>query len=351
MHSLGLDLSTDPRKAWWCQLRWPEGGGPATIVALDHAHAHGARGDASLARVLADRIAAFEPGPARVAGIDAPLGWPQAFVDAIRDWSHADRPRLTKRTELRLRPTDRFVQEITGLTPMSVSTDRIGSTALLCAQVLSHLADDLGTGLLDRARAGDGIAEVYPAAALRLWSASDGRPLAWAGYKAEPAARTVLLSQLSEIVELTGDAAAHHAAMVASDDALDALLCALVAATVARGGTFGVDAAVEAGDLVPPSTRVADPLAALESRTDRAEELRLAGAALAAREGWIHVPRRGLLTELLAGGAPAERVLPEVTEDAGEKDAADADGDDIGGTDRTPLVEARAPAAAESRSE
>ncbi len=313
MDAFGLDLSTDPRKAWWCELHWPAGAERAQLVDLGQAYDLGARGDASLATVLAERIEAFAPSAERVAGIDAPLGWPQAFVDAIRDWAHADRPRLAKRTELRLRPTDRFVQEVTGLTPMSVSTDRIGSTALLCAHVLSELADRTGRSTLDRARATDGIAEVYPAAALRLWSTSEGLPLAWAGYKTEASARTLLLEQLVEIVDLDGpESEASVERMIASDDALDAMLCALVASAVARGRTFTVDAPVRAGDLVPPSTRVADPLAALEGRTDRAEALRLGAGELAAREGWIHVPHRGQLPELASpptrGAAPAQSV-------------------------------------------
>ncbi|MBO9533397.1 MAG: DUF429 domain-containing protein [Solirubrobacteraceae bacterium] len=300
MHSFGLDLSTDPRKAWWCELSWPEpgAGGLASIVELGQAHALGARDDASLARILSERIAQFGPAAGRVAGIDAPVGWPQAFVDAMQDWSSGEAPRITKRPELRLRPTDRFIQEATGLTPMSVSTDRIGSTALLCAEVLSSLAEGAGRGVLDRARGTDGIAEVYPAAALRLWSAADGLPLAAAGYKTESDARERLLGQLAEVVELgEGD----HEQLVLFDDAVDALLCALIARAVATGRTFGVDEPVRAGDLVPPSTRVADPLAALEARADRAEALRVGAAELADREGWIHAPHRAALADALLG--------------------------------------------------
>ncbi|MEH3053386.1 MAG: DUF429 domain-containing protein [Patulibacter minatonensis] len=290
MHALGLDLSTDPRKAWWCELAWPASGGPARIVDLAQAHGHGARDDASLARVLSARLAAFAPTPDRVAGIDAPIGWPEAFVEAVSDWMSGERPRLRKRTELRLRPTDRFILEATGLTPMSVSTDRIGSTALLCAQVLSELAELTGRDVLDRARAQDGIAEVYPAAALRLWSVGDGQPLASAGYKTEREARERMVAQLGEVVQADDDAV--WESLRATDDALDSLLCALIAGSVARGATFSVDSPVHAGDLVPPSTRVADPLAALEARADRAEALRMTAVDGAAREGWIHVPRR-----------------------------------------------------------
>lgn len=321
MQSLGLDLSTDPRKAWWCEVAWPDSAdgdprGGVRIVDLGQAHAHGARDDASLAATLAGRLHRFGSAPDRVVGIDAPLGWPEAFLEAITDWMRGARPRLAKRTELRLRPTDRFVQEATGLTPMSVSTDRIGSTALLCASLLSELAELGGAAVHDRARARDGIAEVYPAAALRLWSTDDGRPLAWAGYKIDPAARAVLLGQLSEIVDATDEQLAE---MERWDDALDALLCALVAGCVARGATFAVDEPVQAGDLVPPSTRVADPLAALEARAERAEALRLAARDAAAREGWIHIPRRSSLREL---ASPAG--LDHPLQAAGDVDAQEA---------------------------
>ncbi len=107
--------------------------------------------------------------------------------------------------------------------------------------------------------------EAYPAAALRLWSTGDGRPLAWAGYKTEATSRATLLEQLAEIVDLEHDGAAGHVEqMIASDDALDAMLCALIATAVARGQTFSVDAPVRAGDLVPPSTRV--PIRSRHSR-------------------------------------------------------------------------------------
>lgn len=327
MDALGLDLSTDPRKAWWCQLHWPEEAERAEIVDLGEAYDAGARvarDDAWLANVLAERIATFGPTPERIAGIDAPLGWPQAFVDAILAWSQADRPRLAKRTELRLRPTDRFVQEISTLTPMSVSTDRIGSTALLCAHLLSEFADRAGHATIDRARCEHGIAEVYPAAALRLWSTGDGRPLAWAGYKTEATSRAALLEQLAEIVDLERPGASEYVEqMTASDDALDAMLCALIASAIARGQTFAVDEAVRAGDLVPPSTRVADPLAALEARADRAEALRQAATELAGREGWIHVPRRAALPELASPPTPRAAPAHGIDGDGAPAPAAD----------------------------
>ncbi len=92
--------------------------------------------------------------------------------------------------------------------------------------------------------------------------------------------------------------------MVLFDDALDAMLCACIARAVATGQALGPDEPVRAGALVPPSSRVADPLAALEGRAERAEALRLAAAEHAHREGWIYVPQHAALGEALLGRIP-----------------------------------------------
>ncbi|WP_433185959.1 DUF429 domain-containing protein [Actinoallomurus sp. CA-150999] len=80
-----------------------------------------------------------------------------------RDW----------RRNLALRLTDRVVHDRTGLTPLSVSADRIGHAALRLAALLARLAragrpvDRSGTGV---------VVEVYPAASLRLWGLPHRRP-------------------------------------------------------------------------------------------------------------------------------------------------------------------------------
>lgn len=71
-----------------------------------------------------------------------------------------------------MRHTDRAVHERTGLTPLSVATDRIAHPALRWAGIEARLREQG----IDTARDGSGlICEVYPAAALRLWHLPQGR--------------------------------------------------------------------------------------------------------------------------------------------------------------------------------
>jgi hypothetical protein len=65
-----------------------------------------------------------------------------------------------------MRRTDVFVHEQLGLTPLSVSADRIAHVALRCAVLLTKLP--AARGPMDRSGSGP-VAEVYPAASLRGW--------------------------------------------------------------------------------------------------------------------------------------------------------------------------------------
>lgn len=187
-------------------------------------------------------------------GIDCPFGWPERFIDLVVAHRNADLtvPASADRSwrrSLVLRVTDEHVRAVTGLTPLSVAADRIGHVALRCAALLAVLRS-LG---VDCPRDGSGrVAEVYPAAALQRWG------LAHRGYKraVNTSARNRLVDELAVHSWLTLGAA--EATCRSSDDALDAVLSALVARAVAVNATE-----------VPPSDLVAS------ART----------------EGWIHLPR------------------------------------------------------------
>ncbi len=176
-------------------------------------------------------------------GIDAPFGWPNEFIEALNanraaggwgDWP----------TEfLRLRETDRAVRAATKLTPLSVSTDKIGVVALRCAKLLAH---HWGASGEPPDRTGSGrIVEVYPAAALRQWGLSPKDaaedPGSYKGAGPLPRARrrrlmTQLAERSADWLELTEKTVA---VCTESDDCLDALMCALIAR--GRDGTRAAD--------------------------------------------------------------------------------------------------------------
>jgi predicted nuclease with RNAse H fold len=170
------------------------------------------------------------------AGIDCPLGWPDRFVEFVtahraghvqprgddvagRDW----------RRHLALRVTDHVVHDITGLTPLSVSADRIGHTAMRCASLLAQLARQ--DQPVDRCGGGV-VVEVYPAASLKLWG------LPYRGYK-----RTANLIALGALIDELQTAAPwldlgpHAPTCRASDDAIDAVIAALTARAASQGLT------------------------------------------------------------------------------------------------------------------
>jgi predicted nuclease with RNAse H fold len=169
------------------------------------------------------------------AGIDCPLGWPDQFVSFVSAHrsGHVDVPNDIPgrdwRRHLALRVTDHAVHDLTGLTPLSVSADRIGHTAMRCAALLAQLARHGAPVNRD----GSGVVcEVYPAASLHLWG------LPHRGYK-----RTPNLARLGHLVDALKTAAPwmdlgpHEATCRTSDDATDALIAAITAHAAFKGLT------------------------------------------------------------------------------------------------------------------
>lgn len=236
----GIDLSASPKTTAICRLVWT---GTSATAEFESAPGTDDR--------IAETIARAER-----TGIDAPFGWPQPFVSAIaahakgRRWPGRGKSPEDFRRSLRLRRTDEVVVE-SGITPLSVSTEKLGVTAMRC--VLALDAADQAGATIDRSGVTGSVCEVYPAGALHAWRINRK------GYKQaeNPEARRRILRSLRTRfpgLEVDGREA------VATDHALDALLCALVARAVLDGATNAPKASAD-----------------LE---------------LAQIEGWIHLPRK-----------------------------------------------------------
>lgn len=211
----------------------------------------------SVAQLGADDDAVVDAiAMANRAGIDVPLGWPDEFVRFIQAHASGDTERPERadtrwRRRLAMRVTDEDVYGRTGLTPLSVSTDRIAHPAMRWSSLEARLRD---RGV-DVARDGSGVVcEIYPAGALRCWS------LPHRGYKGAKniATRAELVAALSQrFTEL--DWNGYEDSCIADDNILDAVIAALMAREVAHGRA------------VPPPDDV--------QKTAR-------------REGWIWLPQK-----------------------------------------------------------
>jgi predicted nuclease with RNAse H fold len=204
---LGVDLASRAERTAACLIEWSAG-----------------RGRVRALRQPADDevIHALAEGATRVA-IDAPLGWPTAFVDAVMGHGRGDDWSSAMVRSLRFRDTDAHVYEQVGWWPLSVSTDLIGIVAFRAARLLTLLEPGV-------ARDGSGrILEVYPAAAMARWD------LPHRGYKgaAGTGIRTVIVDGLDRVADV--ELAAHRPALIASDDLVDALVAALVGVAAELG--------------------------------------------------------------------------------------------------------------------
>ena len=157
MTVLGIDLAAGTPKTYACLLKPSDGQLVARIV--------GGCDDDELRRMA--------QGCAKIA-IDAPFGWPDPFVDALVAHRVADawpapddEPPEIFRASLSFRTTDQVTMH-TRL-PLSVSTDRLGVTAMRCAHLLYRWSAEGET--VDRTGRGRFV-EVYPAAALVRWGLS-----------------------------------------------------------------------------------------------------------------------------------------------------------------------------------
>ncbi len=215
----GVDLAAEPKGTALALIDWDEAGtkGGAKLVHLELGVNDEGIIDASK---QATKI-----------GIDCALGWPIEFVDFVIAYSQLNAGAdsidggIDWRRRMAYRETDRQVREITGRWPLSVSTDRLGLTAMRCAGLLSKMQQ---SGLeVDRSGAGR-VVEIYPGASLRLWGFDT------TGYRISTDKRAELLAQIEtqapwlEFVDFAE-------LMVQSCDAFDAVIAALATRSAALG--------------------------------------------------------------------------------------------------------------------
>ena len=224
MKTVGLDLAAEPERTAVATIHWSDHSAEVTSLVLG----------------VDDLCALGYLGSADKVGIDCPFGWPVPFIDFLDSHrnGHVRVPHnlhgLAWRKTLAFRETDAVVRATTGLIPLSVAADRIGHTAMRCAGLLAALAAQGNP--VDRTGSGS-VVEVYPAAALRHWA------LPHKGYK-----RPANLTSLGVLVDQLGERmpwlhlGAHEALCRRSDDALDAVVCALVARAVVLGRVQQPDA-------------------------------------------------------------------------------------------------------------
>lgn len=222
MRTVGVDLAAADATTAVAVIEWTDG----SVAELISLRLGASDVDVVAAAATADKI-----------GIDCALGWPDAFVAFVS--GHADAGTAPAvdggsvwRRGLVYRETDRVVHEVTGRWPLSVSTDRLGVTALRCAGLVSRLRE----AGADVDRAGDGdIVEVYPGGSLRSWG------LHVRGYRVDEAARRALLTGLRTAAPWL-DLRDADELMVRSGDAFDAVLAALATRAAAIGAALGPSA-------------------------------------------------------------------------------------------------------------
>lgn len=253
MRTVGVDLAAEAPGTALAGIAWSPG--RAVLERLE------------IGMTDAEIVASVRSGDAWL-GVDCPLGWPDAFVDFVGA-HHADRvPTLGPveghadwRRPLVYRHTDHVVRERIGRWPLSVSTDRLGVTALRGAGLLRRLAE---AGLdVDRAAEGR-LFEVYPGGSLRQWGFDT------TGYRVDAARRAVLLDALRERAPWL-DLGAFAALAIRKADAFDAVIAALAT----RAGALG--------RFSPPASGM---------------------LAVARREGWVVLPDGPL--EALVDGPVSE---------------------------------------------
>ncbi|WP_138315047.1 DUF429 domain-containing protein [Rhodoluna limnophila] len=220
----GVDLAAEPKGTALAVIDWIPGRAVLTDLQLG---------------VADEAIVAAATGVTKI-GIDCALGWPVEFINFVNLQAEISTgsPQfdggIDWRRKLAYRETDRRVRQVTGRWPLSVSTDRLGMTAMRATGLLSKMAHHR----IPIDRSGEGkVVEIYPAASMRIWGFQTS------GYRASRDIRAQLLkSVLAEAPWL--DLQSNTELMIDSCDAFDAVIAALATRSAALGQYQAPEAAL-----------------------------------------------------------------------------------------------------------
>lgn len=279
--TLGFHLSANPAETAVCAIDWNAGAAEIALICLREDG--GTPLDYKFIKTAVSGIrGGLGAGTVVKTAIDAPLGWPEPFVQALATHHSCDRREeaiYPSPARYGRRETDRFVRAVTGRIPPSTISSRRGAAAMHCAAMLIEIADFRGADAVERTGTGL-ICEAYPDSALRFWTSGDPRALtSKERYRGVRSARRrhELVAVIQERSRIT-DPRGLMQRCVVHDQCLDALVCALVARAVWLGKTLLPDG--------HPSTFIP-------------------GRRLESLEGWIHLPNEPLVA-LLGPGGPLE---------------------------------------------
>jgi predicted nuclease with RNAse H fold len=210
-----VDLAAEPKGTALALIDWAKNQAKLTKLELG---------------VQDSEIVAASKGADKI-GIDCALGWPIDFFEFLKEYADPSSQiplvdgGMNWRRRLAYRQTDRVTREVTGRWPLSVSTDRLGLTAMRAAGLLGRLQQ---SGIqIDRSGVGV-VVEVYPGATLRLWGFDTK------GYRASAEIRNQQIIAIEQTAPWL-DLGTHRELMVESCDAFDAVIAALATRAAALG--------------------------------------------------------------------------------------------------------------------
>lgn len=234
--TVGIDLASRPKGTAICAIEWTD---QPSVIALWRGSLHNGSptplDDKQLLSIMRGDHGAIPAEVTKVA-IDAPFGWPASFVDALADpslWPEMTQPGIPD--ELTLRRTDLWVQEHAHRTPLRVSADRIAFPAMRLASLLNRYRQ-MRNDPVDLTGTTGPFCETYPDRAIRAFGLWPSHLPERATYKGRGAAevRRAIVQRLHERAPWLAMSDDDVELCVATDDALDAVMCALVARAVER---------------------------------------------------------------------------------------------------------------------